>query len=206
MSVWFRHARAIALAVVWVALPARLVTAQPADTAIVVGTVLDSDNAPIPGASVTVINQTTNVTTSVVTNERGQYRTPPLRIGSYDVVAELSGFKRSERRGIVLRIGDVRNVDAVLAVGELAETITVEASTPVLNTSDSTVGTVITNDHITALPLNGRNYLQLASLSAGTGPQTNVGISIGGQAGRFCSTGRTTTNRRSSPPTAVRRK
>ncbi len=183
MSVWSRRARVIALAVMWAVLPVRAAMAQPADTAIVVGTIFDSDNAPIPGVSVTVTNQTTNVATTVVTNERGQYRTPPLRIGTYDVVAELSGFKRSERRGVPLRIGDVRNVDAVLSIGTLEESITVEASVPVLNTSDSTVGTVITNDHITALPLNGRNYLQLASLSAGTGPQTNVGISIGGQAG-----------------------
>jgi hypothetical protein len=66
--------------------------------------------------------------------------------------------RRAERRGVPLRIGDVRNVDAALSIGALEESITVEASVPVLNTSDSTVGTVISNDHITALPLNGRNY------------------------------------------------
>ena len=83
----------------------------------------------------------------------------------------------------MLNIGDVRNVDAALEVGALAETITVDATPPPLNTSDSTVGTVITNEQIAALPLNGRDYLQLASLSAGTGPQTARAWSIGGQSG-----------------------
>ncbi len=157
--------------------------AQQADTGIIVGSVLDSDNAVLPGVSVTVVNQTTAVSTTVVTNERGQYRTPPLRIGTYDVSAELQGFRRFERQGVPLSIGDVRNVDAVLSVGGLEESITVEGALPVLNTSDSTVGTVLSSDHFTPLPLNGRDYLQLAALSAGTGPRGTAGISIGGQAG-----------------------
>jgi hypothetical protein len=70
-----------------------------------------------------------------------------------------------------------------LEIGSLAETITVEATPPPLNTSDSTVGTVITNEQIAALPLNGRDYLQLASLSAGTGPSAAQGVIIGGQSG-----------------------
>jgi hypothetical protein len=178
-----RLAGLIALGMTGALLSGGTIAAQQGDTAVVVGIITDTDQAPVPGASVTVTNQATSVATTVVTNERGQYRTPPLRIGVYDVAAELPGFKRYERRGVPLSIGDVRNVDATLTIGDLQESITVEGTVPVLNTSDSTVGTVITNEHITALPLNGRNYLQLASLSAGTGPQTNVGISIGGQAG-----------------------
>ena len=83
----------------------------------------------------------------------------------------------------MLSIGDVRSVDAVLEVGDLSESITVNAAPPLLSTSDSTVGTVITNKQIEALPLNGRDYLQLARLSSGTGPQTGQGVSIGGQSG-----------------------
>lgn len=158
-------------------------SAQQADTAIVVGTVYDSSNAPIPGAVVIVTSQATNVATTVVTNTSGQYRTPPLRIGVYDVTAELPGFRRSTQRGVQLSIGDVRNVDAVLAIGELADSVTVSADAPVLDTADSTVGTVITNKQIEALPLNGRDYLQLASLSAGTGAQSGEGVVIGGQSG-----------------------
>lgn len=156
---------------------------QQADAAIVVGTVYDSSNAPIPGATVTVTNQATNVAATVVTNGSGQYRTPPLRIGTYDVTAELAGFRRTTQRGVQLSIGDVRNVDAVLALGDVTDNITVSAEAPVLDTADSTVGTVITNKQIEALPLNGRDYLQLASLSAGTGAQSGQGVVIGGQSG-----------------------
>ena len=96
---------------------------------------------------------------------------------------QLDGFRTFVQRGVVLNIGDVRNLDVTLEIGSLAETITVEATPPPLNTSDSTVGTVITNEQIAALPLNGRDYLQLASLSAGTGPATSQGVIIGGQSG-----------------------
>ena len=72
-------------------------------------------------------------------------------------------------------------MDAVLEIGDLTENITVESKVPLLNTSDSTVGTVITNEQIASLPLNGRDYLQLASLSAGTGPRSAQGVTIGGQ-------------------------
>ena len=141
---------------------------------------LDTTNASIPGATVVLTHLSTSVSTTVVTNERGQYRTPPVRIGAYDINIELEGFKRFSQRGVVLNIGDVRNIDAVLEVGDLAESVTVASTTPILSTSDSTVGTVITNKSIEALPLNGRDYLQLARLSSGTGPNTGVGVSIGG--------------------------
>ncbi|HMD48102.1 MAG TPA: hypothetical protein VKG79_03350, partial [Bryobacteraceae bacterium] len=125
----------------------------------------------------------------VHTGDRGEYRTPPLRIGEYTISIEAAGFKRFNQRGIVLDIGDVRQVDAVLEVGQVSDSVNVEASAPLLQTSDATVGTVIGNQQITNLPLNGRDYLQLAALSSGTIPSTTVangnqvGISIGGQAG-----------------------
>ena len=69
---------------------------------------------------------------------------------------------------MVLNIGDIREVDVVLAVGEVSESVTVQAAAPLLQTEDSTVGTVIANKQIVDLPLNGRDYLQLAALSSGT--------------------------------------
>jgi carboxypeptidase family protein/TonB-dependent receptor-like protein len=155
--------------------------AQQSNTAIIVGTVVDNSQSAVPGATVTLTHLATNTSIDVLTDERGQYRTPPVRIGEYAITVELTGFKTFEQRGVVLNIGDVRKVDAMLSVGDLSETITVAAAPPPLSTNDSTVGTVITNDQISALPLNGRDYLQLASLSAGTGPQTSSGVSIGGQ-------------------------
>jgi hypothetical protein len=157
--------------------------AQQANTATVLGTVVDSSGGALPGATVTLTHLATNTAVDVTTDARGQYRTPPLRIGEYEVGAQLDGFRRVVRRGVTLNIGDVRNIDVTLEIGSLTETITVEATPPPLNTSDSTVGTVITNEQIAALPLNGRDYLQLSSLSAGTGPAATQGVVIGGQAG-----------------------
>jgi hypothetical protein len=162
------------------ALPTR---AQQANTAVVVGTVVDSSDAAVPGATVALTHTDTSTTTTVVSDEKGQYRTAPLRIGSYTITVELPGFKTFVQRGVTLNIGDVRKVDATLQLGDVSEQITVAASVPLLSTVDSTVGTVITNKQIKDLPLNGRDYLQLASLSSGTLPTTGVGISIGGQAG-----------------------
>ncbi|MGH9158668.1 MAG: carboxypeptidase regulatory-like domain-containing protein, partial [Vicinamibacteraceae bacterium] len=156
---------------------------QQGNTAIVVGLVTDQSDAPIPGATVTLTHLGTNTPTLVSTDGRGQYRTPPLRIGRYDVTIELEGFRRFHQREVVLSLGDVRTMNAALQVGALSEQTTVSGTVPLLDVADSTVGTVITNQQINDLPLNGRDYLQLASLSSGTSPTTDVGVSIGGQAG-----------------------
>ena len=157
--------------------------AQQANNAILVGVISDSTGAFLPGATVTATHVATNTSVDILTDERGQYRTPPLRIGDYELTVRLDGFRTFVRRGVVLNIGDVRNVDVTLDIGAIAETVTVDATPPPLNTSDSTVGTVITNEQIAALPLNGRDYLQLASLSSGTGPASSQGVVIGGQSG-----------------------
>lgn len=155
---------------------------QEADSAIVLGTVLDPTQAAVNGASVKLTQTATNAVTEVRTDVRGQYRTPPLRIGVYAITVEAAGFKRFNQRAVELSIGDVREVDAVLEVGQVSETVNVEAAAPLLQTSDSTVGTVINNRQIEDLPLNGRDYLQLAALSSGT-IAASQGVSIGGQAG-----------------------
>lgn len=164
--------------------------AQQVENAVVVGSVFDPTHAAVSGAVVTLTHLATGSKTEVRTDDRGEYRTPPLRIGAYEIDVVADGFKRFEQRGVVLDIGDVREVDANLEIGQVSDTVNVEAAAPLLQTSDATVGTVIGNQQITNLPLNGRDYLQLAMLSAGTIPSTTiasngaqVGVSIGGQAG-----------------------
>ncbi len=158
---------------------------QQADTAIVVGTVLDPANAAVSHATITLTHAATNAVTTVQSNEQGEYRTPPLRLGEYIVGVEAAGFKRFTQKGIVLNIGDVRPVNVELEVGAVSESVTVEAEAPLVQTEDATVGTVINSTQITELPLNGRDYLQLAALSSGTVPAINggVGISVGGLPG-----------------------
>jgi hypothetical protein len=167
--------------------------AQQTDNAVVVGTIFDPSKAAIAGATIRLTHLATNAVTEVRSDERGQYRTPPLRIGEYTLSVEAAGFKGFNQRGVVLEIGDARKLDAELQIGQASESVSVEASAPLLQTADATVGTVINNQQIENLPLNGRDYLQLAALSSGTIPSvagvtngvtgTPVGVSIGGQVG-----------------------
>jgi hypothetical protein len=170
----------VAVAAALIVMPSAF--AQQVDDAIVVGTVFDSSHAAVSGATVKLTHVSTNAVTEVRTDEHGQYRTPSLRIGEYDINVEVGGFKQSNQRGVVLEIGDVRKVDVVLEIGQTSDSVSVQAEAPLLQTSDSTVGTVINNRQIEDLPLNGRDYLQLANLSSGTIPASQ-GVEIGGQAG-----------------------
>src|ERR1700722_1491114 len=156
--------------------------AQQVDDAIVVGTVFDSSHAAVTGAVVKLTHLATNAVTEVRTDARGEYRTPPLKMGEYTGHFQADGFQQSKQGGIVLEIGDVVKVDGVLEVGQITEAVSVNAEAPLLQASDSTVGDVINNKQIEDLPLNGRDYLQLANLSSGTTPAAQ-GVAIGGQAG-----------------------
>jgi hypothetical protein len=164
--------------------------AQVAADAVITGTVTDSTQTAIEGADVTVTSVATGVETVTTTNSLGQYRTPPLKIGTYTVSIESNGFRQYRESGVILDIGSIRNINAALSPGQVVDTVEVKAtSQELLQKSDSTVGTVITNEQIAELPLNGgsngRDYLQLATLSAGTTPAVGAsgGISIGGQQG-----------------------
>jgi hypothetical protein len=183
LGVLFRKsvlARAVFAALALSGLPSAV--AQQVDEAIIVGTVFDSSRSSVSGASVKLAHLATNAVTEVRTDARGEYRTPSLKIGEYVIAIEADGFKQSLQRGVVLEIGDVRKVDVVLEVGQTSESVNVEASAPLLQASDSTVGDVINNRQIEDMPLNGRDYLQLANLSSGT-VSAAQGVEIGGQAG-----------------------
>jgi len=161
--------------------------AQTATDASITGTVTDSEQAAIQGAIVRVTDIATGVVSTASTNNRGQYHTPPLKIGTYTVAIESSGFKQYKEANVVLDIGSVRQIDAALTPGEVVDTVNVQAGeAELLQRSDSSVGTVITTQQIEELPLNGgstgRDYLQLATLSAGTS-SSSQGVSIGGQSG-----------------------
>jgi hypothetical protein len=166
----------------------QLATSQVATGAIITGTVTDSAQAVLPKAVVTVTEISTGVVTKTNTNGNGQYRTPPLGIGEYTIEVESAGFKLFSLRGLRLDIGAILEVNVTLENGETTETVQVNAtSESLLQKADSTVGTVITNQQIEELPLNGgnsgRDYLQLAGLSAGTSTSSTGGVVIGGQAG-----------------------
>ncbi|HEX5475254.1 MAG TPA: carboxypeptidase regulatory-like domain-containing protein [Vicinamibacterales bacterium] len=146
-------------------------TAAPAvaqrTTATLRGTVTDPTHAIVPGATVTITNHDTGLTRTMPTNEAGVYSFSELPVGRYTVTVELQGFKTATRTDIVLNVADNREMNFQLAQGALSETVTVQAESTPVKTVGGDVSGVITGQQVRELPLNGRNFLQLATLMPG---------------------------------------
>jgi hypothetical protein len=153
------------------------------------GTVADASGLPMPGVTLTLTNQATNVVRVVQTNEVGLYVISAIPPGTYDLKAELVGFGTVERKGIVVQVGSQSRLSFAMEVGNLSETLEVVAHSPLIQTENAAISTVIENRTIVELPLNGRNYLQLASLIPGAttnGPSSSQGKQrMGGQRNSF---------------------
>jgi hypothetical protein len=144
----------------------------------IAGEIRDSSGALVPGVSVTVTNKATNATRTTFTNAVGLYDLPALPPGAYLVKSELDGFKTATR-DVELRVQQTVRVNFTLELGTIAEMATVVGVSPLVETSNATIGTVIENRRIVELPLNGRNYLQLVALS----PNVSAEFAGPGQAG-----------------------
>ena len=137
-------------------------------TGTILGTVFDPAQAMIAGATVTVTNVDTNVSRTTMTNSSGFYQVSDLIPGQYTVAAEMTGFKRAVQRQFELQVAQSARVELRLEVGDTKQSVEVSAAAILLNTTDATVGHVIGIHETRELPLNGRNYLQLATLVPGT--------------------------------------
>lgn len=143
------------------------------NTATMSGTVTDPSGAPIPEAGVAARNLATNVVARTVTGGEGIYVLPNLAVGRYIVTVEKSGFRTAAQSGIGLAVDQRARVDFQLRLGDVAESISVQADSKQVDTESSTVGQVIGNKRVLELPLNGRNFVQLTALSPGTLVQSN---------------------------------
>src|SRR5262249_13382707 len=143
----------------------------------ITGEATDSAGALVPGVTVTVTNEGTNVSRQAMTNSAGTYSFPSLLPGTYRLRAEKSGFQSVVRSGIQLQVQQVARLDFRMEVGQVTETIDVTSSAPLLATENATTGTVIDNRRIVDLPLDGRNFLQLVALS----PNVSYGFGNAGQ-------------------------
>ena len=141
------------------ALP-RPVAAQ-AVTGTIVGTVIDSSGAVVEGAKVVISNTGTGLTRTVTTDKAGEYTAPSLPTGTYLVTAEIAGFKTAALSGVELGVSQRVKIDITLEIGNMTESVTIEASTPLLQTSSSELGTTVVEEQIQTLPLNGRNFVSL---------------------------------------------
>jgi hypothetical protein len=144
----------------------------------ITGTVKDSTGAVLPGVTVTVVNTATNATRTSVSNEVGLFDLPALPPGPYTVKSELEGFRPSTVN-LELQVQQTARVDFKMELSTVSESLTVTGVSPIVETSNATVGTVIENRRIVELPLNGRNFLQLVALS----PNVSAEFAGPGQAG-----------------------
>src|SRR5687767_11518014 len=135
--------------------------------ATVTGRVTDAGGLAVPGVTVSAINTQTNEVASAVTSAEGLYTLPFLRPGIYAISAELAGFRKHTQDRVQLEVGQTLAVNITLQIGQMTETVTVSAETPLLETSKADRGMVIDNQRVTELPLNARNPFMLSYLSPG---------------------------------------
>jgi len=127
------------------------------------GSVLDSSGALIPGATVTVTNLETGGKRETVSSDGGAYQIPLLQPGSYTIVVRKQGFKQVTR-DVRLELNQIAEIDFNMETGAVSETVEVQGVAPLLEPNTSSVGQVIETKAVSDLPLNGRNFTQLAIL------------------------------------------
>jgi hypothetical protein len=140
------------------------------DAGSIAGTVKDSSGASVAGARVTVSDIDRGLTFTTTTSDEGEYVVGPLRVGNYTVTVEHTGFKKAVSVAVALDVQQRIVVNVTMEVGQVSERIEVTGAAPLLETETSELGQVIDNKRVANLPLNGRNFAQLALLTAGTAP------------------------------------
>jgi hypothetical protein len=163
-------------------------------TAVVTGTVQDPDGAVIPTATITITNQATGISTTVKAGQQGEFTSPPLQVGPYSVTASAPGFQSQSQTGIALEVQQRLNIPFKLVVGQATQNVVVTTAPLALQTETSSLGQVITSSTMTNLPLDGRDYTQLASLSTGVvstavGTNGNTGGNTSGRSNSFSADG-----------------
>ena len=158
-------------------------------TGTIVGTVMDSSRAVVAGVAVTVTNEETGLRRSVSTNNQGDYAANLLPVGRYSVEAEVSGFKKAKVSGIELQVNQTVRIDLKMEVGEVTQTVEVTSEIPLVKTDRSDVGQVIGSKQVAELPLNGRNFIQLATLGTGVISVNKVDAVIASNGGGIIANG-----------------
>ena len=136
----------------------------------IVGQVFDPQKAVVPGATITVTNPATNASVTVKTDASGNYVVTPLNPGTYSVSASARGFQTEVRSGIELTVGQAAEVDLNLQIGAANTKVVVNSTGPILQTQSGSLDLTVGNTQVQSLPLNGRQFTQLAQLSPGVAP------------------------------------
>jgi outer membrane receptor protein involved in Fe transport len=135
----------------------------------ITGRILDDQGAAVPGTTITATNPQTGLVRTDVSDAEGLFRLNALPVGTYDLVAELQGFTRVEQKGVVVNVAQTTDLSIALRVAQVAETITVTGESPIVSTTTSAVGGNVEVGQIESLPLNGRQFANLAIQIPGVG-------------------------------------
>jgi hypothetical protein len=154
-------------------------------TGTISGTVFDQSGAVLPGASVTVTNTGTAFMRETVSSETGDFRLAGLLPGTYELKVEFSGFSTFVQSGLTLQVDQNARIDVHLQVGTSTENVIVTAQAPLLQSEQSSVGAVVDRQKIVDLPLNGRNFVQLATLLPGVNTGDRTDDSVPGPGGNI---------------------
>jgi len=137
------------------------------NTAEISGTVKDAQGGVLPGVTVTAVHVASGTKTERLTDQQGHYFLPALQIGTYQLSVELTGFKKFEQKGLTLVVGQKVELPITLQLGQIEDLVTVTANAPLVETANAEISTIIDNRQVVALPLNGRQLLQLAQMTDG---------------------------------------
>jgi hypothetical protein len=138
------------------------------------GTVTDVSGSAVPGAKVAVTAPATGLSRTSTTNDNGEFIVPLLGVANYNVQVELQGFQTARAEDIRLQVDEHRELDFKLSPATVQTSVEVSATAVTIQTSDATLGQVITSQQVADLPLNGRDFVQLASLTPGTAQETST--------------------------------
>ena len=143
------------------------------------GTVTDPSGAAVADAKVTLVNEGTNATREAQTSSTGEYLFLEVPVGSYEVDVARDGFKKFARKGIVLVLNEIAGIDIALQVGSAVDTVEVTGAPPVIDTTTTQLGAVMTDQSVRELPLNSRNTYQLLQLQPGVQSQLGADLFYG---------------------------
>ena len=135
--------------------------------------ILDPSGAAVPSAAITVTNAATGEVRKVQTDNTGHYLVADLPVGTYDVAAEHEGFQRQVQTGVVVNVATTVRLSLTLQVGSIRQEVVVKSQAPIINTTDASTTTVMQNQQITELPINGRDYARFSLLTPGAVFRTN---------------------------------
>lgn len=144
-----------------------ILASQTGDSTQILGSVEDPTGASVGGVAITATHLSTGQVRKTVTSGQGVYVFPLMAPGEYTVRAEAAGFKTELRSGLILQLNQKARVDFKLQIGQVSDSVEVSASGVILNTDDAAIGNVVEQKRIVDLPLNGRNFANLAGLVPG---------------------------------------